>query len=69
MIEKKFVELLKSGDVTNAIHFICDHYTEFSKEQMKMIIKELLFGARDDPQVMECAGEELECDWYYYFED
>ena len=67
MVEKQFIEILKSEDVNSAINFISDHYMEFSKEQLKELARELLFGAREDPEVLSCAGEELENDWRYYF--
>lgn len=44
---KEFIEVLKNNP-DNAYDFICNNYYKMSKEELKDIVKELLFAVYDN---------------------
>lgn len=64
MVEKQLIDIMIATP-QKAYNFICDHYSEFSKEKLAEVIKELLFALRGDVEFICYAGENLESDWYY----
>lgn len=67
-IMEKFIEILKT-DHDKAFDFIANNAWNFSKDELKDIIKELLYAIYsevddiDQKSIFECAVNELE-EWY-----
>lgn len=62
---KEFIKVLKENP-NHAYDYICNNYYKFSKEELKDIIKELLYGIYDNPvaklehdEILSSVAEEL----------
>ena len=61
-MEKRQVEFLNAVENETAYGYIANNYTEFTKDELKDIIQELLFTCRFDS---EDIIEELKYRWTY----
>lgn len=65
---KNFIEVLKNNP-DGAYDYICNHYYEMSKEELKNIVKELLYAVHDNMtkaehnKILDDVATELE-DFY-----